>query len=753
MTEQATSAALDLTNCDREPIHIPGAIQPHGALLNLRAADVTIAQASANLADHVGVRPSEALGRPLSSVIDDPTAAARVAEALAGGSLDDISPLRLVVRGRSFDGIIHRHDGANILEIEPRPQGESDGARGDGARDPLRRALRAIQSAARLDELCEAVVDQVGAITGFERVMLYRFDEQGHGSVDAERVAPGLDPYLGLRYPASDIPRPARELYLRNWLRIIPDARYAPVPLVPSLRPDTGAPLDLTFAVLRSVSPIHLEYLANMGIRAAMSISLIVRGRLWGLVSCANHSGPRMVGYELRSACEVIGRLTSLLIAALDDRDAAALRSARHATRQALVTAMRDGADVLQAVLSRPGELLSLVGAHGAAVVQHGDVVTTGATPPPERIAELARWLAEQPSAATFSTASLTEHFPAAADLVDVASGLLTFALPSTSPRRLLWFRPEIIQTVTWGGDPNKAVMVDPGMRLHPRRSFELWKQEVRLRSQPWTDGDLEMADDLRRSAIEIDLERQVEREQRAVHARDDLVAVVSHDLKNPLGIIKIAAAALLKQRSLAADVTPLERVRAIADRIDRAADRMNTLIRDLLDLAKIEAGRFAVQPQPVPAGDLVEEALALMRPLADAKRITLRGEVVGNPCVCADRERLFQVFSNVIGNAVKFTPEGGSIVIRARAHDGHVLFTVADTGPGVARDQLPHIFDRYWQARAKGREGSGLGLYIAKGIVEAHAGQIWVEVPSTGGTELSFTLPIPVAACVDGTS
>src|SRR5690606_36463889 len=210
------------------------------------------------------------LNYPLADLLDAESAT-RVGDALAEPRLADANPRPLGAGNRHFDGILHRVDSdVVVVELEP--------MRTEVAAIDLPRALRLslidVQLARSLSELCTGVVRAVRRLTGFERVMLYRFDADGHGSVDAEIKEPQLEPYLGLHYPASDIPRQARALYLKNWLRIIPNARYTPARLVPAARPDTGGPLDLSFAVLRSVSPIHLEYLANMGIHASMSISL-----------------------------------------------------------------------------------------------------------------------------------------------------------------------------------------------------------------------------------------------------------------------------------------------------------------------------------------------------------------------------------------------------------------------------------------------------------------------------------------------
>ena len=736
MTEERD--LIDLTNCDREPIHIPGSIQPHGVLLVMTEPDLVVIQVSENVTDHIGMRVEDVLTRPLSALFHRSSVEA-VRTALSGGSSERANAIRIVASGKPFDAIVHRHEGAAILELEPALAVSVE----DMEHHPLRQTLVRVQDVRTVRELAHIVVEEVKRVTAFDRVMFYRFNEVGDGSVDAESVAPGLEPYLGLHYPASDIPQQARRLYLENRLRIIADARAKPARIVPTLRPDTGAPLDLTFAVLRSVSPVHLEYMANMGLRASMSIALVVRDRLWGLISCANHSGPRPVAQYLRVACEFLGRLTSLQIGALEDREAAARRASSQAAASMLSETMRtqdDAADnVLEGLLARGLELLQLVDAEGVAVVKGaGEPVTAGRTPPPAVIQAIAKWLEDHTS--PFSTASLATHLPAAAAAKDVASGLLTFALPGQPLRRLLWFRPEIVRTVTWGGDPAKPVERDHSMRLQPRASFAAWKEEVRLQSHPWTDGDLAAAEDLRRYALEIDLERQVLRASRAVFARDEILAIVSHDLRNPLGVVQMDAAGL-KTWEVPGD-KDISSLRASADRILRSVGLMSRLIADLLDMAKIDAGRLDLQKHPERSRGLVEDALSLLVPLASAKQITIEKDLTEAPPVNADRDRVFYVLSNIIGNAIKFTPERGTITIRTEQRRGELLIIVDDSGPGIPSEELAHVFDRYRRGSAS-HDGTGLGLYIAKGIVLAHGGSIWAEAAAGGGSRFCLTLPL----------
>jgi len=735
MNEERAMAA-DITNCDREPIHIPGAIQPHGVLLSLAEPDLVVAQASDNTASLLGRTVAHVLGQPLAALLD-PESFERVRRAAGREAPAEANPLSLAAGGRACDGVLHRHEGALILEIEPRIDAPDAPER---THHPLRHAVAQVQSAATLDALFEAAVSAVQRLTHFERVMIYRFDQEGHGAVEAEAMSRPLDPYRGQRYPASDIPRQARELYLRNAIRIVPDARYTPATLVPALRPDTGAPLDLSFCALRSVSPIHLEYLANMGVRASMSISLVVRERLWGLVSCIEHSGPRHVPYEVRSDCELLGRIVALLIAAFEDRATASGRERRQPILERLAQAMRAGDDALAGLLAQPDELFALLRIEGAAVVED-EVRSAGRTPGAAAIRELADWLQRAGEGVCVSDA-LARDVPAFAAIKDAASGVVSFALPGARPRRFIGFRPEILQTVDWGGDPRKPVHQDGAMRLHPRGSFALWREEVRLRSRPWTAAEREAAEELRRAVVEVDLGKQVERAQRAARARDELIAVVSHDLKSPLGVIQMQGAVLRKLAGAEA-ADPASHLGGGLERIQRSVDRMVSLIDDLLDLAKIEAGRFALRTQAEPVDAMLEDALALQRPLAEAKGLALRFEVEPDLRVLADRERLFRVLSNLVGNAIKFTPAGGRVLVRAGASGGDALFAVTDTGPGVAPEDIPRLFDRYWQAPKKRSEGSGLGLYIAKGIVEAHGGRIWAERADEGGAAFRFTLPL----------
>ncbi len=717
----------DVTACDVEPIHTPGSIQPHGVLIALDSESFEVLQVSANTQDVFGIPVETVLAHPLADLFGATHEALLAGLARARSTSGE--PFGVTVNGRAFDARAHRYQGVVIVELERR---EVDQSSSDLA---LRSALIRLQGSNSIRELYRIAVEAIRELTGFDRVMLYRFHDDGHGEVLDEARSESVDTYLGLRFPGSDIPRQARALYLLNWLRLIPDASYRQVRLVDGCGAP-GAALDLSFATLRSVSPVHLEYLRNMQVGASMSVSLVVSDALWGLLAC-HHRTPHHVSFAARAACEVIGRIVSLQLAAQLELESRASRDALRGLEAELVEVMRDATgEVASSLLQRPAALLRLVGAGGAAVYTRSSLQTEGATPEPEQIAVLVDWL-DKAGARVFHSDALASRYPPAASYAHVASGLLAMMLPGSPTAYVLWFRPEVIRTVTWAGNPAKAVHEETdGGRLHPRHSFEAWKQVVRGTARPWSAVEVATAHDLRRSAIEADLAKQITRATHAIALREEVVAVLSHDLKSPLQVIDMAVEAL--QPHVADDALAKKSV----ERIRRSADRMTTLIHDLLDLAKIEAGRFQVTPAPVAVDVLVSDAMALLTPIAEGKQVQLVW--TGSDCwVAADADRVLQVLANLVGNAIKFTPPGGTVSLVVAREDGIVRFAVQDTGPGIAPVELAHIFDRYWQARRVRSAGTGLGLYIAKGLIEAHGGRLWAQSTLGAGATFCFTLPI----------
>ncbi len=530
----------DLSNCEREQIHLAASIQPHGALLVVRETDLVVVQASANAQAFLGLSED-----PILKGLDriSPELAQRIAPFLKD-PLDAVPvPVHCHIgpRDEEFDGLIHRPPGGGLV-IELERAGAPTTLTND-----IEGALRTIVHADSIRTLCDETARLFRALTGYDRVMIYRFDDAGHGEVLSEEKKATLEAFLGNRYPASDIPQMARRLYERNRVRVLVDVEYQPVPLVPVLSPLSGTDLDMSLCFLRSMSPIHIQYLKNMGVSATLVISLMVGGRLWGLVSC-HHYEPRFIELELRAVCELLSEVVGTRIATLESFAQSQAELAVRRIEQRMIEATSKNGDWRTALFDPSNSILKPVGATGAALLLDNHVLTAGEVPATKELREIGRWLEtkglqKSGSSGLFSTTSFTLDEPAFASLVGVASGLMATRISNMPGDYLIWFRPEQVRTVTWGGNPFKPFVVgnDPS-DLSPRRSFAQWHQVVEATSQPWTTAVLttarligETVTDVVtqfRSVAMLIAQNQLELVRRQVERSDQAVVVASADGK-----------------------------------------------------------------------------------------------------------------------------------------------------------------------------------------------------------------------------
>jgi light-regulated signal transduction histidine kinase (bacteriophytochrome)/ActR/RegA family two-component response regulator len=705
-----------------------------------------VSQASANVAELFN-RPVETiLGSPLATLFT-PDGTASIDALEPSASLRELCPLHLESRtGIRLEATVHRSGQVVVVELERRSSA------GTHAFDPrMRQAIVKLQRATNVVELSRVAAEEVRSLTGFDRVMVYRFDPDWNGEVVAEAKRAELEPFLGLHYPASDIPAQARRLYTQNWLRLIGDVAYVPVPLVPTLDPETNAPLDLSHAHLRSVSPIHIEYLRNMGVRASMSISLVADGQLIGLIACHHYDGPKVVDYTLRETSEYIGQALSWNVHVLERADDAE-RAARVLAAESEVATSLAAADDLLSGLATPA-LLALTDAAGAAIVLDEGVRCLGTTPDERRIGEIVAWLRMQRQD-VFATDQLASHYGPAEHWDGATAGLLATALSHDLGEYLLWFRPSTERSVDWAGDPRKQL--DPGdgaapPRLSPRGSFELWRETVRGKALPWARWQIESASNIRRllvggarrraAALRLLNQRLVD----ADRAKDTFIATVSHELRNPLNSIQGWS------RLLTAGGLPPEKHDEAIQVIARNADALARLVDDLLDMSRIVSGKLVLDTGSVDLTAVVEGAIEMMALAADTKSIRIK-RVLGSSAmtVIGDAARIRQVVTNLLSNAIKFTPKNGSIHVSLGQEGSDLEVAVRDSGRGIERDFLPRLFDPFSQADntpGKKATGLGLGLAICKKLVELHGGRITAESEGAGkGATFRMRLPIAPA-------
>ncbi|WKW10878.1 GAF domain-containing protein [Pseudogemmatithrix spongiicola] len=518
----------DLSNCERELIHLSGSIQPHGVLLVLSEPRFVVVQLSANVDQMLGMAPDVLLGSPIEAL---GFAAAEQVRALAAEpSLVAPQPLRLVLetpRGRlSCSAMLHRPPaGGLILELEEIVVAARRRTT-PALTQRLTQTVTRLSAAHSIPALADLVVRDMRDLIGYDRVMVYRFDADGHGEIIAEEKRDGLESFLHRHYPATDIPQRARELYLRNKVRLLVDARYVPVPLVPRENPLIGDDIDLSMAGLRSISPMHTQYLQNMGVTGTVVASLIHEGKLWGLISC-HHYSAKYLPYDLRAAVELVAEVVSTRISALEHFAEAQAEVLVRRLEHRLIEATSTDGDWRRALFDTPRQLLQPVGATGAALLFDGEVETTGEVPSTPDLRALFAFLDQQDAQPLFACSSIAKLAPSLAAITPVAAGVLAVRLGGGPGEYLVWFRREQVQDVTWGGDPKKAVVFNAKMELSPRRSFAAWHELVRETSIPWTPRETAIARAIGQSLGDIVLqiravrvliaEAQLDRMRRAV--------------------------------------------------------------------------------------------------------------------------------------------------------------------------------------------------------------------------------------------
>ncbi len=737
---------INVARLEQEPIHISGKIQPHGVIFVLEEPELKILQVSKNTSTLFGIPPENMVQRNLEELLDS-FQVDRLKAGLSEENIDFINPTKVWVRKKGddylvFDSIVHRNpDGFLILELEPAISQESI---------PFlsfyhlaRASINQLQETSSLRNFCQIIVEEVRKVTGFDRVMLYKFDDDGHGAVIAEEKLETMEAYLGLHYPESDIPGVARQLFSSNWIRLIPDAKSQPTEIFPAINPISQRPLDLTFSILRSASPCHIEYLHNMGVGASLTISLIKDQKLWGLIAC-HHQSPKYVSYELRKACEFLGRVIFSEISAREETEDYDYRMKLTYIQSALVEYMSQEENFIDGLVKHQPNLLDLTGAGGAAVCFGGNYTVVGETPEEEDLNFLVQWLKNNVDEEVFYTDSLPRIYPDAERFKNVASGLL--AIPISKRNYVLWFRPEVIQTVNWGGDPNKAFEVsqsDGNLRLCPRKSFELWKETVRLTSLPWKPVEIKAALELRKAIINIVLRQADELAQLAQDLERSnaelkkFAYVASHDLQEPLNQVANYVQLLEMRYQDQLDEDANEFISFAVEGVSL----MQTLIDDVLAYSKVDVQGVEFE--------LTEVETALNRALANLrKRISETGGVISHdplPTVMADSTQLMQLFQNLIGNAIKFRSEQPlEIHVGAQRLEDAWLFSVRDNGIGLDPQFSDRIFVIFQRLHTRDEyPGTGMGLAICKKIVECHRGRIWVESQLGQGATFYFTIPL----------
>lgn len=736
------SAALD--TCATEPIRIPGSIQPHGCLLVLDLASFVVVQASANVEHYLGQPAHSLIGQSALALVAEADRERFRTEVADLAEAPDV-PLHLSISlahkgsAQIVDALVHRSGRLTFVEIqEPVWRADNSAA---ALYPSLITFVTRLQQAKTIDELCSLAVVEVKRLTGFGRVLSYSFNAEGHGKVNAESVDAGYDSFVGLQFPASDIPAQARQLYLANRIRLISDVDYVPSPLVPAEIAGNG-PTDLSLVALRSVSPVHLEYMRNMGTAASMSISLVVDGKLWGLISC-HHDAPRALGVPTRVTCDLLGKVLSLQ---LEAREAHADTARRLELRHQLVrmlSSMADHDSVARGMQHIPEVFLDFAGATGAAIVSGDECLKFGDTPESAAIKNICARIGQTRVHDVFHTDSLGTLFPEFADESARASGVLAVAISELHANYIVWFRPEWVRTIDWAGEPGKGSSAEQPKRLSPRQSFQAWQEVVRGYSQPWDASVIDVAGELRTAVLGIVLRKAEELAEMAEElnrTNKELEAFsysVSHDLRAPLR--HIAGYAELLGEYEAGKLS--EKGTRYLDNIGESAKFAGTLVDSLLTFSQM--GRSALRPTKVDVTRVVDQVRRELSPDVQGRDIEWRVATI--PPVYGDAAYLHLALRNLISNAIKYTRTRPHTVIEVGAQpaQNETVFFIKDNGVGFDMKYAPKLFGVFQRLhRMEDFEGTGIGLANVRRIVERHGGRVWAEAAVDQGATFFVALP-----------
>lgn len=723
---------VDLTNCDKEPIHIPGKVQSHGFLIAVDKSAFTISYASDNVSDFLNESAKNLLNQPLSALnvfLKQHEPEFDIEDLLKLGiirkSFDAISPHPVEINSNPFYIVISPSTNDWLLEFEPVTL-QYD------IQSLIGRSASAILQGKNIAALLSGAASEVKKLINYDRVMIYKFLDDGHGEVVAEEMNEGLEPFFGLHYPASDIPKQARELYKLNLTRLIADVNTEDSPIATF---KGEQPLDLTNSGLRAVSPIHVQYLKNMGVFSSFSISLISHGELWGLIACHNYS-PKFIDYKAREGSKLIGQiLSSALEYRQDEEDSEVLEQFKD-TAAVLAEHLNRDKYLIDAITGHKRTILDATMATGVAIIFEGKLKTIGNVPQEEEIQELADWLKETSDESIFHTHRLSEIHSPAKKYKGIASGILACGISKELGEMIIWFKPEQISTVNWAGNPEKPVTPSENglLSLSPRKSFETWAEVVNNTSEKWSAEEIAsvlrireiIVADVNKKANEIRLLN--EKLQAAYEELDTFSYTISHDLRTPLTSIKTYAELMLKNKSID------DGGRKMLDRIITGADKMNFLIKEILNLARV--GRSELTFETVNMESLLKDIGSEVWTAFKADKAEL---ILGQlPDLKGDKTLIAQVFTNLISNGVKYSlmVEKPKIEVNAYVDGGETIYSVKDNGIGIDNRYYDRVFELFKRMdNVKEIEGTGVGLAIVKRVVERHDGRVWFESKLNAGS------------------
>ena len=717
----------DLITCESEALHTIGHIQSHSYLVALDVIKLKITHVSHNFSDLLKTDVN-LLGKSIDYLDENLKTTENTSElanllkiSLKERNLATNFPYKLIINEIEYNVILNSLDFTVIIELE-KTQSTKEVFDSENLLGEVLMELNFSEK--DFEKSLQIVADKVKKIIHYDRVMIYKFWEDAHGEVIAESKNEDLKPLNGIHFPASDIPQQARDLYVKNITRILVDVEAKPVPILSQF--DTL--LDLTHTQSRAISPMHIEYLRNMGVKASYSISLIVNNKLWGLIACHNYKKEGFINYANRNASKIISQYLSNLLFANQSKLQNIVKEERFNAIDILDNEMKTEWDIIKGLSKNPKLALAVCEAEGFAISHHNKYESFGKCPPKESVFEIINYIKTKTTPNDlFATNNLSTDLKSAKNYSETASGIMSIALNRDEGDYIICFKPEFISKVTWGGKDEKEYSKDEKgkFRLSPRKSFEKWQQSIYKTSIPWTELDEQSVLWLKNKVLSIIQHKANEVARLNIeltHAYEELDSfsyTLSHDLKTPLSVIQ-GYLEILEDES--EDENP------ILGKMARNAVIMQEMVSNVLEYSKL--GRSPINLIDVNVYDLMSEIKTQMLDSRHFSAITL--EVPTSTKVSGNKMMVYQVFLNLIENAIKYKDSKKDSFVKVTVEeysDVMHLFKIEDNGIGIESKHYDKVFGLFKQVnQSSGIEGSGVGLAIVKKIINKHGGRIWVE-------------------------
>ncbi|WP_026915755.1 ATP-binding protein [Christiangramia portivictoriae] len=721
---------VDLSSCEKEPIHIIGTTQSHGLLIASNVKTGQITQVGENAGAIIGVDSEDLLKLNISEVLSSEVLQ-KINESLQKDERLEVTETSL--NGQNFIIIPHISGDSLVLDIEPVHQKKDT----FNFQNELSSLLNTLAASKDAQQLCQDAADLTREIFEYDRVMVYKFDDEWNGKVIAEAKKEDLETFLGLQYPASDIPKQARQLFFKNKVRIISDVNYAPVKITPMLDP-SGDPLDISKSKLRGVSPIHIEYLQNMGVGSSLTAALISNGKLWGLLAC-HHSEAKFINYYQRQTCEFLIQIFSNELSLKSSNKYIQKLEEIEEVANSLMDQVIRQDSIKKGLSQSETNITSLMNASGAAIVLDGKIKLVGDAPTKKEVKSLIKKFLSKKTDKVFQTKNLLKFYPEAKAFTRNGSGILSTRLGNDHKNYIIWFRPEVIQQVSWGGDPNNKAQYDAEKeRLTPRKSFEKWTEELSGVSKVWEDYEINGAKKLSENISYIILDNQkrsidnLNEKLVAAHRELELFSQgLSHDLKAPLRGVD-GYAHILKEDHF----TNLDKEgRMAVDTILSSVQEMQDLIDNILSFAGVS--NKDINKQVVSTDTMVKDIIRSFNIKSNYSNTSVSIDE-SLPKMMGDKRMLSQVWSNLIANALKYSERASqpSIEISYTLQGNKTVYCIKDNGIGFDPKYSEDIFNLFSRRSGDNYQGTGIGLAIVKKIIEKHNGEIWAESqPGSGST------------------